>query len=410
MNPPPTPAGPPSVAPSVIWKIDLCRGLFAFLGVAAHAFDACCTIQWGQISQIPEPWATLLHNTVQYGAYWVMGFFVISGYCIQLSVGRQLDQGPLPLPIYLAARLTRIAPLYYAGLLFALVVECLIAPIRVPYYPDGVDGGGFLAQVFFTQRLVRTFGAFAPSWTITNEMFYYLLFGGIAALFGGHRSRPAWVGMALSIVVGGLMQGLYLSGTKHPVVLRVGLLFGLGINWFLGALVAAHGDAWVKSPAVRRVRRFWPVIFLGAVGLNVWDRCPDQVLYLVLGVAFALMMVRFLARAYEQSLFGNDAGLTPSRKRLAEVVGLASYPTYLFHAPILLTLVSVLAWSGQNVPWWATWMVLVSTGIGVGTVLGWTVERPLMTRRAAFLKRWKNRQTKPSAVPAGRHPALSQGA
>ena len=71
-------------------KIDICRGLFAFLVVAAHAVD----ISWVIHPEVPGRFPGWLHDVLLYvvaaGVYWVIGFFVISGYCIQLSVERQI--------------------------------------------------------------------------------------------------------------------------------------------------------------------------------------------------------------------------------------------------------------------------------------------------------------------------------
>src|SRR3954453_10824764 len=81
------PSPRPEVGGSLIRKVDVCRGLFAFLVVAAHAYDVCWVIHPEAVASMPGPVRHLLHFTLQAGFYWVMGFFVISGYCIQLSVG-----------------------------------------------------------------------------------------------------------------------------------------------------------------------------------------------------------------------------------------------------------------------------------------------------------------------------------
>jgi len=113
-------------------KIDICRGLFAFLVVAAHAVD----ISWSIHPDAPARFPWWLHRFLLYvvaaGVYWVIGFFVISGYCIQLSISRSISGKSFPLARYLAARFTRILPLYYLALAFAAVVEWLIAGARPP--------------------------------------------------------------------------------------------------------------------------------------------------------------------------------------------------------------------------------------------------------------------------------------
>ena len=140
-------------------RIDVCRGIFAFLVVSAHAVD----ISWSIHPQAPgqySPWMHgLLLHVVAAGVYWVIGFFVISGFCIQLSVSRATRDNVFPLASYLAPRLRNL-PLYYLAFLFALLVEWLIADDRPFCWTDGVNGTALISQIFmlqnFTQTLVHT--------------------------------------------------------------------------------------------------------------------------------------------------------------------------------------------------------------------------------------------------------------
>ena len=77
--------GRPSIRLRAHDKIDVCRGLFAFLVVGAHGLE----MTWSITPEVPDrlPWLAhrVLRIAVGNGIYWVMGFFVISGYCIYLS-------------------------------------------------------------------------------------------------------------------------------------------------------------------------------------------------------------------------------------------------------------------------------------------------------------------------------------
>ena len=400
VNPAPAPAPAPPLAtaahgptdragPTLIRSVDLCRGVFAFLVVAAHSYDVCWVIHPEAMSRLPQVIRTLLFATVQSGFYWVMGFFVLSGYCIQLSATRMIDSGRFSIGLYLKARLTRIMPLYYLALLFALGVESLVAPIRPAYYPDGLDGFGFGAQLILIQRLTRTFGAFAPSWTITNELFYYVGFGLLAVVAGRSRARPAWVGLGCCVGLGGGLIGLHWLGYRHGLILGFGLLFGLGVNWFLGALVAIHGPRLVRRGAIRNLARLWPVGFAVAVGMRAGDRIPELAIDLWLGVTFAGLLLRLIAADQADQSQRRPSTRPAWLGSLAEFVGLASYPTYLFHGPILLAWAALIGQTGMIGDWRVTWLLLVGSGIGVGCALGWWLERPIMTWRAELLARWK---------------------
>jgi peptidoglycan/LPS O-acetylase OafA/YrhL len=121
-----------------------------------------------------------------------------------------------------------------------------------------------------------------------------------------------------------------------------------------------------------------------------------QVVYVALGMAFTLMLVRFVA-------LEPAARCVPDRGRLGTLIrtlGLASYPTYLFHGPIvMLTGSAILRWQLIS-DWRVTWLVLCSVGIGSGVLLGQLAERPIMAWRAGYLKRLRQ---------VSRHPVPERG-
>ena len=75
-------------------KIDICRGLFAFLVVAAHGLEMTWSLHPGGSRPLHRPDVPVCSATGPgQGLYWVMGFFVISGYCIYLSAQRLIEAG-----------------------------------------------------------------------------------------------------------------------------------------------------------------------------------------------------------------------------------------------------------------------------------------------------------------------------
>src|SRR6266700_1309171 len=86
--------------PSVVAKIDLCRGLFACLVVVAHAMEMAWLYNPPHLSQRAEHF---LRVTCGAGIAWVMGFFVISGYCIELSAARLTRENRFPIKLYTVA-------------------------------------------------------------------------------------------------------------------------------------------------------------------------------------------------------------------------------------------------------------------------------------------------------------------
>jgi peptidoglycan/LPS O-acetylase OafA/YrhL len=378
-------------------KIDVCRGLFAFLVVAAHALD----ISWAVHPGVPVQFSGWLHDLLLYvvaaGVYWVIGFFVISGYCIQLSVERQIEGQTFPLRQYLLARLSRILPLYYLALLAAVVSERLMGSVRPDCWPQGVNMSTFFAQLLVVQNLTQTYGSFAPSWSITNEMFYYLLYGGVVCLALKWGIRPTTLGMVLCIILAVALDWVYFRAVRTAYVRSPGLLFGLGIIWFQGAMVAEYRQLLRGSRLARAVSAWWIPVLIVAMGMWYSQSVHLQVVYMALGMAFTLMLVRFVALEPE-------AQSVPDRGHfgaLIRTLGLASYPTYLFHGPIVMfTGSAILRWQLVS-DWRVTWLILCSVGIGSGVLLGQLAERPFMAWRAGYLKRIKE---------ISRHPVREGGA
>ncbi len=365
-------------------KIDLCRGLFAALVVVAHAIQIAWVVHPQAVATMGPLWYGALDAVFRTGTIYVMGFFVISGYCIHLSVARQVDSGRFAFKPYLVARLTRILPLYYLGLLLAVAVEWVIADARPVTWPHGVEAPVIAAQLVLLQNLTETYGSFAPSWSITNEAFYYLLYGGLACLAAGGVRRPAWAGMALCFGV------LVVTLVDHAVrgydryVYSFGQLIGLGTVWFLGVFAAIHGDYLVRIPWVRRLARFWPA---GIPVVMIWQffHLTPHGLYSISGMTFALMMIRFhdgvdVVRPRVESSW---------RKSFAESVGLTSYPMYLFHGPVMMLVGSWIMRTGVVTDWRLTWALLVAVGLTVGAAGAWLLERPVMGWRAGFLSQMK---------------------
>lgn len=368
-------------------KIDVCRGLFAYLVVIAHGRDMAWVMQ--PTHGPAGLWESVHGYLVGTGIYWVMGFFVISGYCIELSVERLEASGGFRFNDYLAARLTRILPLYYLGFLFAAAVEWLVGANRPEYWTTNIDRLGVLYQIFEVQGVAGAFGSYGPSWSITHELFYYLLFGALVVGCAGRRNHPRLIGMIACFLIGGSLQAAYSLGMKSPLTLQAGMLFGLGTNWFLGALTARHREALVGNRAVTAAARAWPVLLLAAIAVHASGWVRPGIVFVGCGPVFALMLVRFLdgSRDVDRKLREGS----PTVAALCRWMGLSSYPTYLFHGPILILI-------GTAINRWSLtenrgliWLVSSVIAVACGVALGFLVEQPIMAWRAGILARRRGR-------------------
>jgi peptidoglycan/LPS O-acetylase OafA/YrhL len=391
--PPPPAARPPF---SLHEKIDVCRGLFAALVVMAHSLEIAWGVHRGSKESLPRLLQDVVFGVFGTGTYYVMGFFVISGYCIHLSVARSMAADRFPVKRYMVARLTRILPLYYVGLLTAAAVEWAIAGARPHEWPNGINLPTFLGQVVMVQNLTQTFGSFASSWSITNEVFYYLFYGLLAWRLAGRTARPAWLGIGLCVAVAAAGQLLYVTVGRNPYVYSTGMLFGLGMLWFQGALVAIHGRDLVARRWVAGLAALWPAVLAVAIAWKTFHLPPHGV-YLISGWAFTLMLLDFLRSPSVEP--PADAGRW--RTGVVTTLGLSSYPMYLFHGPLLMLAGSWIMRTGVITDWRVTWAVLIALGLTSGAALGWLLEKPTMAWRAALLRGMKESSRPSRGVTAG---------
>ena len=170
--------------------IDLLRGIAAVLVLVSHGIGNALKVEHGDVIASYPPLAKLLASTIGYGAFSVWGFFVISGFCIQQSVERTLARGHFDAWGYGKARVTRIYPLFLLGLSLAVAGWFL------------TDAYGHPGEAFPMKRLlsnaafVDLFPAFVPSWSLTNEMFYYLAWP-VGLALCGWRQKAAMKGLAV---------------------------------------------------------------------------------------------------------------------------------------------------------------------------------------------------------------------
>ena len=387
---PERPDGAASAPPfSLNERIDVCRGLFAVLVVIDHAMQVTWGIHRGGESALHPVARDLLNCFLGSSTVYVMGFFVLSGFCIELSGAKLFKAGRFDGHRYALARVTRILPLYYAGLAFAVAVEFLVAGARPFTWPNGIEGWVFGSQLLLLQNVTQTYGSFVASWSITNEAFYYVLYGSLAWTFATRPRTSPMVGLSLCFATALVTQILYVTVARHPFVYGLGMLFGLGMIWFGGVMIAQRGETWLEQRAVRVAAAFWPGVFASAL-LWKYMHLPPQGIYLIPGVAFSLMMLRFMdleQQRREAEANGPPTGIvSEARVRAIEALGLASYPMYLFHGPLMMLVGSLLLRWNLALDWRTTWGILVASGLLSGFALGWWVERPFMAWRSGWLK------------------------
>lgn len=311
---------------------------------------------------------TLLSPVHYLGMAGVDLFFVVSGY-VMVHVTWDTPRGQTAVLQFLAARFTRIFPLYW-------LVTLALLPVWL-YRPDLVFGSLGGQPNLVTSLLLwpdQRPPLLAVGWTLVHEVLFYLVFA--VSLLLTRRALAFFLLGWAGFVVAGNLAGLSGIGPVAGV-----LLSPLSLEFIAGAAAA-----WL----VRRgyVRGGWLAIGMGAAGLALafvfavpygddffsdhWRRVSWFCLPTAL-LIYGAVVLEFGGAQFP---------------RWAVVIGDSSYSLYLTHL-LTLTVLSML-WRPFSGPGLIDNLValplLVAGAIGVGLASWLAVERPLLRWRPSFRK------------------------
>jgi peptidoglycan/LPS O-acetylase OafA/YrhL len=373
--------------------INRLRGTFALLVMVGHSMDMA-----NRHSLVDYGFVMLMELRRYLGFVWVVGFVVLSGYCIASSCRRAGDT--MTARSFVMLRVSRLFPMMWTCLAVAVLVEMLVrgSPARPDVWTTGVADGPLLANVFGLAAYGGMFGSYAPASTLSFELVFYVLW---AVVWFGTGRRPA---RALSLAA---LTTPVLMAVAHVIPGARSLPFGLDFTmllfacWLMGAALAFYIDhPWLV--AIGRLGGPFRWLFLLAVIVlgNEAFQMPlfevswsAIVYYLTLGVAFAFVTVGFNARV---------AGL--DRHALDRMLGDVSYPLYLVHGPVILFIAYLL---NRRLPAAIPFTAYITACCGAAALaallLTIAVERPLMAVRQRLRTRLVIPRLEPAAQLVARY-------
>jgi peptidoglycan/LPS O-acetylase OafA/YrhL len=363
--------------------INRLRGLLAMGVVSWHIVPIA--------SMVPitaDAWQNVFGPLALFSGFnYVIGFIVVSGYCIARSTLRR----DFTIARYTALRITRIYPTLIACACVAGAVEFALYnhPSRIPMWSDGITVHNFAVSLLGMSGFYGQFGSYAPTYTVSYELLYYLIWGVAFAVVPTRFAVPisAVIGLALYFV---------LPGEYHFAL----VLFGV---WLFGAALAVHEREILAVARYVPIWLMWALILWAYVNWNVitaplgslWN-APNSLSYLPLGLLFTVVMACHLSKH-------------GPAMQLDDWLGNISYPLFLVHGPILIAVGSALKASGLVLPFGALAAACFGCSVLVAHAVYVLIERPILRKRAARLTYRFGFVPSTTPVPKFVHPPVECG-
>lgn len=312
----------------MIYKnIQILRFIAAFLVVLHHTLPP--NVHPAHYANIPA-WITEISV---YGFAGVDIFFVISGF-IMAETTRPMRPGAGTASSFVFRRFLRIYSGYWPAFLLVLFLSVWL----------GIFNGPEISRWKSFLLLPQEFYLLNVSWTLTYELYFYLLIGAMLC-FTRKQAVPVFLALLASFVMIVAVQfnlGVYRSATprENNFLLNVFLTSPLIIEFIVGFLLSE----WIQRKPRQSIAA-WSIFTAIALCASIWAQKYGG----FLGVG----MAAFLYYPERVMLFGSAsvglvalAALLPSSgsplSRFFCRLGDASYALYLLHIPLMVILYGLL--------------------------------------------------------------------
>ncbi|WP_240519604.1 acyltransferase family protein [Amycolatopsis antarctica] len=388
----PAPNGTTAGAPAKTrYQLDVYRALAATAVAVFHAYQFNRTGEWPLEGTV---WHELLLGTDMFVAM----FFVLSGFLLGIPVARAAlgDSPPRPARVFLAKRVARLVPAYFA---VVLIVWTLTNPELPGNWQD------LVLHLTFTHVYSDTyiFWTDGPAWSLADEMHFYLLLAILGPLAYKACRRLASRRARLAVLLGGV-------GTLAAASLTYKIVAG-----FVNDVPKDAWSVWFGPVAkldLFAIGLLMAVAAAGGVRLNQrWKRAASAI------CGAGLIVVAHLTKppgnqpeVFMHTIVATGCALVIASTTLIPgapprllswrplvTVGLASYSLYLWHEPILRLLGTsgLLPEKGSGWAFGVTAVLLLALAIPVALISYHAIEKTGMKLAATLDSRGRARDYYP---------------
>jgi peptidoglycan/LPS O-acetylase OafA/YrhL len=354
-------SAPPAVRVAVNRRLDSLTGMRFFAAVPVVLIHV-----GGQFAQ-----ARWLSTVDGLGYLGVSFFFVISGFVLTWSCARQ------PARRFWWLRVARVWPSQFLVALFAMTV--LAAQERIPGW-FGRAADLLLLQAWWPNQQVY-YGGNGVSWSLSDELFFYLLFplAVIPVRRMGCRGLLVTAGAALAVMAGAplVASSAGVSATTYAWLFFVFPPYRFA-EFLLGMLLARAAELGLRAPG-------WagPGALIGLVamvcGMTVYTMRSTTVIQRPFATLLVLPFVALLLLACATQDLRSRRWWLNSWPLLR--LGEWSFALYLVHKPVFL-LTSRWHWwdNSGGLSTLATFITYLALAIGVAAAVHYLVEKPIERR------------------------------
>ena len=315
-----------------ITLLDSLRGIAALIVVFHHYFSHFTSV-FRPLQQ--QPWLfQLLSFVSNLNVEAVLFFFVLSGFCIQLSIQKLDFTRRSDINHYLYKRFRRILPIYFVGLLFTF----LLGALSQDYHQASYSFKNLLGNLLFLQTSKGVgaywfipYGDNGPLWSLSYEMFFYLFFPWYHLLVIKVKSLlpKQWGIYELGLLVS-LLSSLAGIASKQLLFNPFSAFLSYFFVWFSGIYLARvfqqkrYADGVVAIYCLTMAVLTVTVIFFPS----------DTLRNLIAGGCIFLMCYAFYRfRALRSNIiFSTLEGVA---NQTFYFIGIGSYALYILHFPVL---------------------------------------------------------------------------